>query len=64
MSKTLYVDNDTKNELVRLKPDLFTLILFLRMLLWIWRSADVRCRIDWEKRFKALIRAQEERVAE
>jgi hypothetical protein len=64
MSKTLYVDSLTKMELERIKPSLFSMVLFLRMLAWIWRNAEARQKAIWRDGFLEAREARWERNAE
>lgn len=51
MSKTLYVDEATKTGLEQSKPRPFSMVLFLRMLRWIWANATIEQQYRWEKQF-------------
>ena len=62
MSKTLYVDDETKRRLERVLPTPFSMILFLKLLLWVWARAGSRQREQWRREFLTELEEQGEAV--
>jgi len=53
MSKTLYVDDETKRRLETVLPTLFSMVLFLKMLHWVWVRSTTQQREQWKRDFLA-----------